>query len=105
MSLRMPQNLSTSLRIETGASVLETELQAERAAALGRLGKDLECSLAALSTIGVEDPARVGAVKAAADAAWRYFVQREACGMLDHDRPIADYAIPLEVLARVGSVE
>ncbi|MBV9510736.1 MAG: hypothetical protein JO303_10690 [Caulobacteraceae bacterium] len=104
MSLRMPQNLSTSLRVETGASVLEIELQAERAAALGRLGKDLEKSLAALSAISMEDPARSAAVKAAADAAWRYFVQREACGMLDHDHPIAHYGIPQEVLARVGSV-
>src|SRR5215469_16580016 len=104
MSLRMPQNLSTSPRPETGVSVLEAELQAERAAALGRLGKDLENSLAALSAVGMDDPARVAAVQAAADAVWRYFVQREACGMLNHDHPITQYAIPQEVLARVGSV-
>ena len=105
MSLRMPQNLSASPRFETGVSVLEAELQSERAAALGRLGRDLESSLAALSAVGAGDPARAGMVKAASDAVWRYFVQREACGMLDHDHPIAQYAIPPEVLARVGSVE
>jgi hypothetical protein len=105
MSLRMPQNLSASLRVETGLSVLEVELQAERASALGRLGRDLEKSLAALSTVTVDDPTRDHAVKAAADAVWHYFVQREACGMLNHDHPIAHYAIPPEVLARVGAVE
>ena len=105
MSLRMPQNLSTSLLVETGASALEVELQAERAVALGRLGRDLENALLALSALGPEDEARAGAIKAAADAAWRYFVQREACGMLDHTQPIAHYAIPRVVLARVGAVE
>lgn len=105
MSLRMPQNLSASLRSETGASVLEAELQAERASALGRLGRNLEDSLAALSVADAEDPARPDMVKAAADAVWRYFVQREACGMINHDHPIAQYAIPSEVLARVGVVE
>jgi hypothetical protein len=105
MSLRMPQHLSTSPRPETGVSVLEAELQAERAAALGRLGRDLEISLAALSAVSMGDPVRADAVKSAADAVWRYFVQREACGMLNHDHPIAHYAIPQEVLARVGSVE
>jgi hypothetical protein len=101
----MPQTLSTSPRLETGVSVLEAELQAERAAALGRLGRELENALAALSAVSLDDSARGAAVKAAADAVWRYFVQREACGMLDHDHPIAQYAIPQEVLARVGSVE
>jgi hypothetical protein len=101
----MPQNLSTSALFETGVSVLEAELQAERAAALGRLGRTLEKSLTALSAADTEDPARADLVKAAADAVWRYFVQREACGMLSHDHPIAQYAIPAEVLARVGAVE
>jgi len=103
MSLRMPQNLSTSARFETGVSVLEAELQSERAAALGRLGAELEKSLAALPAISLEDPARAAAIDAAADVVWRYFVQREACGMLDHSHPIAHYAIPREVLARVGA--
>ena len=105
MSLRMPQTLMASLRLDTGVSILEAELHAERAAALGRLGRDLENALTTLAAMDTADPARADAVKAAAGAAWRYFVQREACGMLDHDHPIAQYAIPREVLARVGAVE
>jgi hypothetical protein len=30
-------------------------------------------------------------------------VQREACGLIDHTRAIADYRIPREVLAKVGA--
>ena len=105
MSLRMPQNLSTSPRFETGLSVLEAELRAEQALALGRLGRDLENALSALSAADTNDPIRLDLVKAAAGAAWRYFVQREACGMISHDQPIAHYAIPPEVLARVGAAE
>lgn len=103
MPLRMPQNLFASSRPEAGAIALTVELQAERAFALGRAGRELEAALEALSTAGTADPARAQRVKAAADAAWRYFVQREACGLIDQDRPIEDYAIPGEVLARVGA--
>ena len=49
MSLRMPQNLSTSPRFDTGLSVLEAELLGERAAVLGRLGREVETTLAALA--------------------------------------------------------
>ncbi len=48
MSLRMPQNLSSGLAFETGESVLQTELMAEQAASLGRAGKRVEKTLAAL---------------------------------------------------------
>ncbi len=103
MSLRMPQNLSTSPRLDTGFSVLQAELLAEQAAALGRLGRDLEKALAALPEAGVEAADENALIKAAADAAWAFFVQREACGLNDHDLPIAHYAIPPKVLARVGA--
>ncbi len=43
-------------------------------------------------------------VRAAAQAAWAFFVQREACGLHDHDLPIAHYAIPPKVLAQVGAI-
>jgi hypothetical protein len=99
----MPQNLSTSLRGETGFSIFQAELLAEQAAALGRLGRDLEKALAALAKADAQ--ASDGAlVRAAAQAAWAFFVQREACGLHDHDLPIAHYAIPPKVLAQVGAI-
>jgi len=98
----MPQNLSTSPRVETGYSVLEHELKAESAAALVRLGREVEAQLATLAAAEPGAPDRDAQVQAAADAVWRYFVQREACGVTSHQRAITDYDIPGEVLARVG---
>ena len=103
MSLRLPQNLSTSARFETGASALEAELQAERAVSLGRAGRAVERALAALQALPPDDPQTDAHLQDAADAVWRYFAQREACGMIDHDKVITDYAIPKAVLARVGA--
>ena len=103
MSLRMPQNLSTSPRFETGLSVLEAEIAQERAAALGRLGREVEKALSNLGHVERGSPERAALVDSAAYAVWTFFVQREVCGMLDHDRAVAHYGIPPEVLARVGA--
>jgi len=99
MSLRMPQTLSTSPRSDTGFSVLQAELLAEQAAALGRTGRDLEATLMALARA----PDDEAMIRSAAHAVWAFFVQREACGLYDHELPIAHYAIPKTVLARVGA--
>jgi len=103
LSLRAPRNLSTSSWGETGLSVLTAEIAQERALALGRLGRDVEAALGRLRALDPTAAERRRFVAAAADAAWSFFVQREACGLFDHDQAIADYAIPREVLARVGA--
>lgn len=103
MTLRMPRNLSNSPRFETGLSVVEAEIAQERALALGRTGRDVETALAQLKDMPSDASERGRFVAVAADAAWRFFVQREACGLFDHAQAIADYAIPREVLARVGA--
>ena len=104
MSLRMPQNLSTSPRFDTGLSVLEAELLGERAAVLGRLGREVETTLAALAAADSGDASRRDLRASASDAVWRFFIQREVCGMLDHAQAIAHYSIPAEVLAGVGAM-
>jgi hypothetical protein len=103
LTLRMPRNLSTSPRLETGLSAIEAEIAQERALALGRAGRDVETAIGRLKDLGQSAPERGRFVAAAADATWRLFVQREACGLFDHAQAIADYAIPSEVLARVGA--
>jgi hypothetical protein len=103
LSLRTPRHLSTSPRFETGPSAIKAEIAQERALALGRLGRDLETALGRLQALGSNAPERSRFVAAAADAAWTFFVQREACGLFDQDQAIADYEIPREVLARVGA--
>ena len=104
MSLRMPQNLSTTARFETGASVLDHEIAGEKAASLGRAGGAVEHALARLA-----DPEIVAAegrealLKVAADAVWSFFVQREVMGLRDQAPAIRHYNIPRAVLARLGA--
>ncbi|MCG8596816.1 MAG: hypothetical protein MI785_20960 [Kiloniellales bacterium] len=103
MSLRLPQSLATELNAETGASVLDAEILAEKAAALGRAGRLVERRLRELAAFAGAGQERARLVQSAADAVHGYLVQRELCGLMRHDDVIDHYAIPREVLARVGS--
>ena len=100
-SLRMPQSLTKRLGVETGEAVLRYELLQEQAASLGRMGEKLEAALAALRA--ADDVARPAALKAAADACWCFFVQRDVMGLKDRAAVIAHYEIPREVLNRIGA--
>lgn len=102
MSFRLPQNLGAHLGSLTGPSPLEREIMAERAASLGRAGRLVQQRLDRLSLLAPDDAERPTLVQSAADAVHSYFVQRELCGLVNHDRPIEDYAIPSAVLARLG---
>ena len=101
MALRPPQNFSGSPRFETGESVLNVEIMAEQAASLGRAGKRVETTLAALRR--ASDTERPAALKAAADAVWGLFIQRELMGQRNQKPLIEHYGIPKEVLARLGA--
>ena len=92
---------SSPPRLEDGDAALRRALTAESAASLGRLGRAVEAALARLHT--APDDARVDREYACAEAVWLYFVQREACGLTQHDRVIEVYAIPRAVLAKVGA--
>jgi hypothetical protein len=101
-SLRLPQNLASRLGVETGEAVLRHELLEEQAHSLGRAGRKVETALAALR----EHPGGEGRgplLKAAADAVWGFFVQREVMGLRDRNAVIAQYDIPREVLVRLGA--
>lgn len=79
-------------------------LRADSAAMFGKLGRELEQALAAYAAASME-PATVheDMLHAAADALWRYFVVREACGLNDHTPVVETYRVPPEILARVGT--
>lgn len=100
-SLRMPQSLTKRLGVDTGEAVLRYELLEEQAASLGRMGEKLEKALAALRGHDGEDRAVV--LRAAADAAWCFFVQREVMGLRDRAAVVAQYDIPRQVLVRIGA--
>jgi hypothetical protein len=101
-SLRMPQSLVARLKPETGDAVLNYELMAEQAYSLGKAGNKVEAALAALR-VHPGGEGRAALVKAAADAVWGFLVQREVMGLRDRTQVIAQYAIPREVLVRIGA--
>jgi len=102
--LRTPRNLSTQPYIQTGASVLDAEILAEKASSLGRAGHNVETALRTLNELDPAAPERPQAVRSAAKAVYHYFIQRELCGFRNHAGPIRQYGIPKEVLVRLGAV-
>ena len=105
MSLRPPRlgHGAVSGR-ETGLSVLEAEMMSEAAAALGRAGARAQAALSRLNEpVALEETGRDALLKAAADAVWSLFIQREAFGMRDQRQVIADLGIPRAVLVRLGA--
>jgi hypothetical protein len=100
-SLRMPQSLAKRLGVDTGEAVLNYELLQEQAGALGRQGERMEKALAKLRDS--DAAGRGAALREAADAVWCFFVQREVMGLRDRAAVIAQYAIPREVLNRIGA--
>ena len=99
------------LAIRSPAAHLEYEIAQEKASALGRMGRQLEAALAALSAF---DAARPGApagadrqqrdrlVAEAGQALWYLIVQRDACGLYGSARVMSDYGVPTEVRNRMG---
>jgi hypothetical protein len=103
MSLRMPGQFSAPGQRDDGFSYLDHEIAGEKAAALGRAGERVERSLAALKAHEGDDGERTRLLKAAAEAVYAYFIQRELCGMRRHQGVIREYQIPNQVLARLGA--
>ena len=50
-----------------------------------------------------DDEEHTRLLKAAAEAVYAYFIQRELCGMRRHQGVIREYQIPNQVLARLGA--
>lgn len=104
--MRAPVPFSAKLHANSAAGVLEAELFAEKAGALGRTGREVEKALARLRAHDdgrVQAVDRAALVRAAAEAVWAYWVQREACGLFDHRQVIREHRIPPEVLNRLGA--
>ncbi len=81
-------------------SAVDTEIIGEMASSLGNAGARWRRRWRGLRQPR-EGAERSALVKAAADAVYAYFVQRELCGLRRHDDVIKHYSIPREVL--VGS--
>ena len=88
-------------------SALETEIAGEKAASLGRSGRQLRVALDKLRKFdsgamkrrraGGRAETRAELVAQAGEAYWSYIVQREALGLTDNASIVADYGIPPDV--------
>lgn len=80
-------------------NLLEDEFQAERASALGSAGRRLERAMAAWRASGKDQ----AALDEASRVAWEFMVMRETAGLRDWPSVVRLYAIPPEVLRRMGA--
>jgi hypothetical protein len=104
--------MSRDLRRRTPLDVLNYEIVEEQAAALGRMGRALEATLARLREFDAAHPrasapasaqkARRILVMEAGYALWMLVVQREACGLHDSRTVMRVYDVPGEVQQRMG---
>ena len=109
-----PRRTPSRLWSENPAAVLDYELAQEKASALGRLGRQLETSLAAIAEFDARHPTgaertveagrtRAALIAAAGTALWYFIVQREACGLRDSRAVMRDYRVPPEVQHCAGA--
>ena len=105
LSLRPPQALSPARKAEDPDQVFRHEIMAEQASSLGAAGRRVEATLSRLRDY---DSGRLAGVTRdtlltdAAYAVWSFFVQRELMGLRHQAEVIRQYAIPKDVLVRVG---
>jgi hypothetical protein len=103
------------MRLGTGLDVLEYEIRQEQAATIGRLARELRDALDALDTFDRQarsgktatdsrHPQRAHPVDAAAYALWNFVVQRECSGLRWTEQVLKDYAVPVEVRAKMGVI-
>ncbi|MGD9915994.1 MAG: DUF6665 family protein [Rhizobiaceae bacterium] len=102
-TLRMPGMITAIANGKSPVDVIEYEMMGEKASALGRAGQRAEAALISLRSYEGEPAGRAAVLKSAADAVYAYFIQRELCGFRRHQDIIREYAIPNEVLARLGA--
>ena len=100
MSLRPPSHYQNSVLGKQPLNVLEYELMAERADALGRAGLRAEAALQRLKEGAPEH--REDLIAAAAAEVYAMFIQREMCGLKNGRDVVARYGIPGAVIARLG---
>lgn len=109
MSLRIP--LSAVSGPPSRLDALDYDIAQQKADALGRIGRQVEQALGRLRALPAapdmpsdEHERRSALIDEAADRVWALMVQREMCGLRHWEAAIKDYAIPREVLNRMGRI-
>jgi hypothetical protein len=104
MTSRLPGQFSLPVSLGIEGNALEYDILAEKASALGRAGESAARAMARLTAHEGDPDMRSKLVREAARAVYAYFIQRELCGFRRHDDVIREYAIPREVLVRLGAM-
>lgn len=102
-TVRPPSQFSAATLQESLLTALDYEVAGEKASSLGHAGRVVAQRMVELRAFDGEKSDRIPLLKAAAEAVWAYFVQRELCGLRRHDDAIREYGIPREVLVRLGA--
>lgn len=108
MSLRAADLVELRQRLTSGFGSIESDVLGEKAASLGHHGRKVERVMADLRAFDAAPGApeeRVALLRAAAREVWKFFVQRELCGLRDQKDAIRHYGIPPDVLVRLGAIE
>jgi hypothetical protein len=107
MPLRTPSSAGSGPRL----AALDHEIAQQMAETLGRVGRHVEQALARLRAGPASDDLhpdqaarRMALLDEAADRVWAMMVQREICGLRHWDAAVKQYAIPPEVLNRMGRI-
>jgi hypothetical protein len=103
VAVRPPSQFNAATLQESLQTALDYEVAGEKASSLGHAGRVVAERMAALRAFEGERADRAPLLKAAAEAVWAYFIQRELCGLRRHDDAIREYCIPREVLVRLGA--
>lgn len=103
MAIELSHDMIRKFEEATGVAPIEVQAAEEQAYSLGKTGRDVEKAIAELEACSVDDPRREDRLWRASDAVWRYFIQREACGVRDHRQAVRFYRIPGDVLSRLGA--
>jgi uncharacterized protein DUF6665 len=103
MAIEFSHDMIRKFEDLTGIAPIEVQASEEQASSLGKAGRDVEKSVKRLTACAPDDPARDECLWQASEAVWRYFIQRESCGVRDHRQAVKFYGIPGEVLARLGA--
>ena len=94
---------------DSNEAVLHYEILQEKAQSLGRAGKQIEEALEALKSFDERSESsalsrrREELVADAAQKAHQFLILRELCGFRDWPEVAEFYAIPTEILKRMGS--
>jgi hypothetical protein len=105
MSLK-PPGILAARPAAPALAALDAEMLQEKAATLGRLTRAFERALAdylALSASRSEER-RERLCSEAAEALWRFVVQREACGLRNTEAVLREYCVPAAVRLRMGTI-